>query len=376
LSPEFKDAFWKPGEALTPRLCQHYQLFTRATEVPKLFEMIGVVREEGTTKDTRSRGNPAAAGQVETRGIVEWPDAPSLEKRFTWERTPTPREVRLAQEDLWVYQALLEVIKRTNGTAKRHDTAAVKKIDTLRIAQDASREGIGSGGGRARDSRDRGRGRDTYGRVGGMGGPAYPTVKSPSGTTNTTSEDESKPELAVLENRYVDGQGKPLAASAAPPFEEYNLMPFAMRMVVDQRRIATLLTEFARSGMPIEVRVLDFQGKDPPPAGEGATPGSGAPKGPRGSRPGTEEKSVSPFDVTLDVQGVVYIFNPPDKKAAESAGQEKVEVAPAEGKQTPGEKTADSAGKEKAETAPADGKQTPGEKTADSAGQEKSEAKP
>jgi Zn-dependent M32 family carboxypeptidase len=41
LSKEFKDAFVKPGEALTPRLCQHYQYFTKATEVPKLFEMIG-----------------------------------------------------------------------------------------------------------------------------------------------------------------------------------------------------------------------------------------------------------------------------------------------------------------------------------------------
>jgi hypothetical protein len=195
-------------------------------------------------------------------------------------------------------------------------------------------------------------------------------VRSTPTGTETSAEDESKPELAVLENRYVDEQGKPLAASAAAPFDEYNLMPFAVRVVIDQRRIAKLLTEFARSSMPIEVRLLDFQGKEPPPAAEGATPGSGAPKGSRGRSTGSEDKSASPHDVTLDIQGVVYIFNPPDKKAAEAAGQEKAEAAPAEGKQPPSEKTAEAAGQE------AEGKQPPREKTAEAAGQEKGDAKP
>ena len=46
--------------------------------------------------------------------------------------------MRLAQEDLWVYEALLRIIENTNkGTT--YENAAIKRIDALEIGKQAAR---------------------------------------------------------------------------------------------------------------------------------------------------------------------------------------------------------------------------------------------
>ena len=83
------------------------------------------VRREGTAEDDKI-------------GIVDWnaSDITALESRFNWKDTPSTLAVVLAQEDLWVIEALLRVIANTNeGTT--YATAAVKQIHTLQIGKDA-----------------------------------------------------------------------------------------------------------------------------------------------------------------------------------------------------------------------------------------------
>jgi hypothetical protein len=306
LSKAFKDAFERSitrGEAIPKRLCEHYQNTIRDTEVPKLFELVGMARSDAGPE---GRGSSASRAPGERIGKVEWDDAQckGIEQRFTWSKAPNPREVQLAQEDLWVYKALLQVIRNTNLSAKRGETA-VKKIESLKIGQDANRE-----------------------RTGGeaIAKPSAPTA-APGVPTAATPE-ETKPELLLLADRYVDDEGKPLGANDPAPYEQFNLVPFTMRLVIDQKKMVAFLAECAKSSMRIDVRQVRFQGQGPPSASETAAPGPGG--GPSG-RPGGD-RLVGGTDVSMEVRGVVFIFNPPNKKilGTESAGEAKPEEAASE----------------------------------------------
>ena len=74
----------------------------------------------------------------ETTGLVVWDDYAKFQDHFTWQAAPSPLEVWLAQEDLWVYQALLQIIVETNQGAGSHSSAPVKRIISMDIAQNAA----------------------------------------------------------------------------------------------------------------------------------------------------------------------------------------------------------------------------------------------
>ncbi|MGQ9822927.1 MAG: hypothetical protein ACUVQK_13790, partial [Thermogutta sp.] len=92
-------------------------------------------------------GAGQAARQVEMVGTVDWnpQSIAQLKSRFNWIRVPTSDEIWNAQEDLWVYEALLRVIRKSNEGASGQHNAVVKRIDALDIGPDAAR---GFGGAR------------------------------------------------------------------------------------------------------------------------------------------------------------------------------------------------------------------------------------
>ena len=67
------------------------------------------------------------------------------------------------------------------------------------------------------------------------------------------SEDEQMARL-LKNNRYVDQDGRPLAADATAPFAEFKMMPIYMKLGVDQRDLPKVLAECANSNMPVVVR--------------------------------------------------------------------------------------------------------------------------
>ncbi len=73
-------------------------------------------------------------------GVLEWDesDRNRIMRQFQWEETPDTQTVRLAQEDLWVYEALLRIIEKTNkGTT--YENAAIKGVLALEIGKQAAR---------------------------------------------------------------------------------------------------------------------------------------------------------------------------------------------------------------------------------------------
>ena len=79
---------------------------------------------------------------------VDWSTSSlqEIEDSFDWTERPSTLLIKYAQEDLWVYQALCNVIKTANeGSAGRHDTE-IEAIEAMDIAYSAVEEQPGGAG--------------------------------------------------------------------------------------------------------------------------------------------------------------------------------------------------------------------------------------
>ncbi|MDO4583397.1 MAG: hypothetical protein Q4D62_04760 [Planctomycetia bacterium] len=280
-------------------------------------------------------------------GIVYWDDVDfkRLEDRLTWRTRPSTQRILVAQEDLWVYEALLRIIKETNA-GKSAFNASVKEIYALEIAQDTT-EAFEKAAGRIlkvgeKKSEDDGMSMSGSSMQEGM-------------EEEEVSEDPEFDELFA--ERYVNSFGKPLSATElkeAPPFAEFKMMPVRMHLMINQRAISQLLVNCINSSMPVEVlqisinpergKILDVSDLTSSSMGEGG-PGTSRSRresrrssrnqemmgvqddggfysdGMTSGRPGTRDgmsggRNVSnrgPEDVDLEVLGMIYIFNPPDE---------------------------------------------------------------
>lgn len=274
----------------------------------------------------------AALGQAqEWEGKVDWVDADQVKKQFELPSLPSSMRIRLAQEDLWVYEALLHIIKNTNEGATSHNNAAIKVIEHLEIGRAAAaafqaKSGVAAtavmapagGENEGNNRRDRG-------------------LNLQLGTAATVAQDvpQAEREKAELyQNRYVDQTGAPLAADAAPPFAEFKMMPVHMVLVIDQKKIPKLLVECGNSSMPVEVQRVTITSLTKPP--QSGFSGAGLPGGMAGAdtsrrdrglnfgampglgaMPGqiaTGESDGSDNYARVDVLGIIYIFNPPNEK--------------------------------------------------------------
>ncbi len=208
--------------------------------------------------------------EAEWVGKIFWDDAQRVKQGFMWSSRPETIQVRTAQEDLWVYEALLRIIKNTNAGATHHYNAAIKTIRELQIGraaaaafqQSASRlklSALGSGGG---GGMDMGMGMEMSGSGeemmmsgdpmggGAMGGGA---MGAEGGMSGADLPPEERLRKQLYDGRYVDQNGEPLMADADPPFAEFKMMPVRMLLIMDQRKIPKLLVECANSSMPVEV---------------------------------------------------------------------------------------------------------------------------
>jgi hypothetical protein len=228
----------------------------------------------------------------------------SIETRLNWSSTPTTQEVRRTQEDLWVYQALLAIIARLNERADGHHNAKVKEIRSMLIGREAAVEfQAGMAEGRIEHPES---------AVVQPGAPGMHAPPAP-GQPNAAAAARGGPTGAGLkdkdsdEGRYVDEKGVPVTAATAAP--EFKRMPVVMRLLMDQKEISRLLVECANSPLPVEVRQFRIPGA----RNVSSLGGTKAPVRPRPVVGGAEEeRDKNPYDVVVDVYGIIYIFNPPD----------------------------------------------------------------
>ncbi len=248
--------------------------------VPKLYEIVQPrqqMKEAGEKKDSK---------EIRIEGIVVWDEGKrnELASQFTWNAVPSDRKVRFAQENLWVYEALLNIIKKTNTGAVDPTTAAVKKIDELALGQkahDTSRSRQGA------------------------------AQSEPSGEQGEVDEDTK-----LLNGRYVDpNTGQPLTGGATSTFKELKLIPVYMKLVVDQRKLPDLLVNCANWPLPVEVRqvkLTDLAVDEGAAISRGQSPAAAKASTP-GAAGGALGEERGPFDATVEIRGIIYLFNAPDR---------------------------------------------------------------
>ncbi len=264
--------------------------------------------------------------EVKMIGVVKWNegDRKRLMAKFQWETTPSTRQVRLAQEDLWVYEALVRIIRNTNKyvgynqekKCTANHNANIKEITSLEIGN--------------------------YSRSAGETVMEVGQKKASSGGDGPRTP--STPEDELLSGRYVDDHGKSVAPNKMP-YAEYKIMPIRMKLVMNQMMIPKLLVECANSSMPIEVRRVrlrpDNRGLDlsAAPAGAGGNlAAQAAAFHMHGGRDdGVEVKQLDGSDIPVEISGFIYIYNPPDKdKLGTGAASEKPEPETEPGTEEPG----------------------------------------
>jgi hypothetical protein len=277
---------------------------------------------------------------------------------------PSTLDVLYAQEDLWVLQNLMDIIKRTNeGAEGRHD-AAVKQIEFVRIGRAALGQSgavmmVGGGtGGPGESGFPTGPGGPgmegmqpgvpagpgapaVAGETPAAGAPVNPTADAafqPADPGNWRYVDKANTPLAGFQLRQAIAPTAPGAAPATPSPETVLLtvakrMPVRIRLEIDQRRLNKLLTEFGNAQLPVEVRQLRINrtaaaAGDPGSffgalgGGQGGGPGGGSMEGgypiPGGMNQGgpngpgnlTRDATVDTNLIKLELYGIVYLYNP------------------------------------------------------------------
>jgi len=269
------------------------------------------------------------AGPVtaEMVGIVEWnsQNIAAIKQRFAWRQVPTSDEIWNAQEDLWVYEALLRIIAKTNEGATGPHNAAVKRINAIEIGPDAARYFVSASAASTMAS--------ATGSM-AMGSPGMETG-SPSEMGSGSGSGYGYGGYGMRSNygRYVDASGNPLPPGSAQPFAEFKMMPVRLDLVVDQRKIDQLLVNCANSDMPVRItRVLIRPGQASRGGmggyggGLGGEPGMSTTMGyGYGSETGYDtgtgsgaaygsggmSRATTSHEVPIIIEGVIYLFNPP-----------------------------------------------------------------
>jgi hypothetical protein len=126
--------------------------------------------------------------------------------------------------------------------------------------------------------------------------------------------------------------------STSGPFAEFKQIFVYMKFVMDQRKVPDLLAACANSTLPIETRQVRIR-----PIGAGGSGGGGGGIGggnmfnggagnARGAggaaKPGNAgggggggaagDLAVTPYDMLVDVSGIIYLYNPPGENAETS----------------------------------------------------------
>lgn len=329
-----------------------------AGEFPRLVQLVGAASPEKlaaanvggakSARDDEELGGGSQTTNVPRETIVLWDAAnqSQIEQALHWPiAPPTTLEVRNTQENLWVLRTLLAAIAQTNGQATGNYNATVKRIDQIAIGPDAANkfvEGLSASRIKLPEAPTSSApgGADTGDGLGG--GPK--SLAPPGG-----GGPDDKSQAVGEEGRYLDATGKPIATAQAKS-EEFKRLPVYLRLWMDQRQVTALIGQLANAPLPVELRQFRLNpstgsgtggggvgggtaGHSPRPSGSSAGfgPGkaSGGDRGPQ--RPAASDSDgAGPFDSAVELHGIVYIYNPPDKaKLATAADAASEAAAPA-----------------------------------------------
>lgn len=318
-----------PQQEIPASLRRTYGGFIK-NELPKLAASIGSEWQPQRVGGARAlQGFGSASRRSSSRDeegdvldesqIVAWNPVNQglFDQRFDWgTRPPSTREVLYAQEDLWVLSTLIDIIRRTNRDAPTRSQAAVKEIDFIQLANNvdppsfqvlrpAPVVGQRSAG---EDDDD-------------LGAPPMTSSDTTSSADDIPLEGvegdatASQEWAELVKNRYVNENYEPIAdlSTLESLLTVAKRIPVRIRVKVDQRRINRLLVECANSPLTFEVRQFRLNPADDPLSPGRGQLGVGDAFRNEASIGMSNVKTLSDyqsFDRTVELFGIVYIFNP------------------------------------------------------------------
>ena len=337
LDNPYKD---RNGDNMLLRRVQRYEFDIQNRTKGKPVESVSLIHTETERRQPGGAGfrttgtAPVTAaaykGDSLLEGVVVW-EKPGLTLTMSdWSKEPKPFEVWLTQEDLWVYQALLWVVAKSNkGVARApfkiipastasprgSDTSSeplnlsesvIKQIDELQIGKKAadvltnySKRRIG------------------------------PAGSSGGGYASSSSGGSSDALAAAMANRYVEidaqGQLTPIQDSTAVLASPFRRMPVYMEFHADQRYIADILVNCANCPMPIDVLWVRIN-PNAAVSFEYSPDKAKTTGGVRVVRPqNTGHTTVSNYNfgpnaVVLEIYGCINIFAKPDEGKIKTGG--------------------------------------------------------
>ncbi len=311
----------KPGVPLNRNLLQRYQ-----NQIPEIVKQLPARMGADEAMDGAVPVAPPVGGAPAkaSTALVAWSaaDQGRLRQAFTWPTLPTnpqaaTTQIVLAQEELWVYGQLCDAIARANRGAGGVYNAAIVAVDQLAVGYPAAEErpgGMGSsrivipksaagaeGDGGLQAPATEGAGsmvKPPHPRFGGAGGGPMAAEPAPPADGGPVAA----PDAAFREWIYVDFAGKPLSAAevaTSPAAAMVHLVPFVLKITIDQRKLDALLVDLARSPIPVDVReVRVLSAADPAAAANGSAANA--------------ERS---HDVVVELRGTVGLATPPSAAA-------------------------------------------------------------
>ncbi len=329
-----------PSHRLPLGLRRLYGNFVKS-ELPRLASLMGAKweptrnRRSGASFSSFSGGAEPITGGRERIGfgagddlvdesvLVVWDpeNQAQIEQRFDWgTRPPTTLEVLYAQEDLWVLQSLVNIIKETNAGVMTRSQAAVKEIRFIQIAQMVQPQSFRV----VRPGPLTGEGGGSDGTVPEDAPPSnMPEVSSSSMIPGEGQLQQQVDEVeALIKNRYVDENYQPIAdkQTLVASVTVAKRIPVRVRLKADQRRLNQLLVQCANAALTFEVRQCRLNPQDPSDMGTSrserggreAISGGGGGMNRRG--PAVRQlEDYATFDRIVELYGIVYIFNPVDE---------------------------------------------------------------
>jgi hypothetical protein len=276
-------------------------------ELPSLMATLNLrnkVEVEASADSGDTSKGRQGKGKAEYEGLIHWDESQrqAFELAYKWDVTPSDVAVKVAQENLWIYRTLFDVLAKTNKEATEHLTAPIKAIERLDIAQAAA------------------------------GQPSHGVILPGEGTVRITKIVDKDPKIPatkstddeLLESRYVDDKGAPVPAATAKTGggKEYRLVPFRLTVLMNQRKLPELLINLAEAELPLEVRRVRFNPRDSAHVRESSITGGSGPStsssvSSSSSKSGAEaELEKGPHDVPIEIRGVIYLFSPPVESTA------------------------------------------------------------
>jgi hypothetical protein len=299
-----------------------------------------------TTGMVDAAGNPIPPEKY----LVQWYDQGAVRAELEFASLPTSLKIWVTQEDLWVYETLLGAIAEVNDErgATRPDNTAISEIRALEVGRPAGlafkERGIimmpaaAAGEGGAEMGRDGATSGEGMGRDGGGYG----------------AEGGGDPDASLLASRYIGDDGQPVAddASAVNPSAQFRRLPVRMLLQMEQDAIPNIIVACANATLPIEVKRVRINSEKsetganmtsaitagagggreggggytgrggygmeggrsmgrPSGGGYGMESGRGGAGGYSSMQPSADTMMRTDL-VTVEIHGIVYIYNPPD----------------------------------------------------------------